>query len=211
MSEDAAPDESLRPALDALAERDADIASAYEACGLPKQRRRSPDFAGLVRTVAAQQVSNSAAAAIIGRLEAALPDLRPETAAAIDLDTAREIGLSRQKLTYIQGIARAVLDGRLNFARLAEADDDTVMAELTALKGVGRWTAEAFLLFGLQRPDVFPAQDLALQVAAKRLKQLPERPTAPALREIAEAWRPYRSAAARFLWHYYRHPGVPEG
>jgi DNA-3-methyladenine glycosylase II len=209
MIEESAPDTELKPPLETLAERDADIAEAYRNCGLPPMRRRSGDFGGLVRTIAAQQVSASAAKAIIERLESALPDLTPRAVAALDLDGARAIGLSRQKHGYIQGIAHAVLNGELDFDALARADDETVMAELTALKGVGRWTAESFLLFGLRRPDVFPAQDLALQMAAKRLKGLAERPSAPALREIADPWRPHRSAAARFLWHIYRHPGAP--
>lgn len=211
MTENDTPDERLRPAIEALAERDADLAEAYAACGLPRTRRHAPDFGGLVRTIAGQQVSASAARAIVQRLESALPGLTADAVAGMDPATAREIGLSRQKVAYIHGIAEEVRAGRLDFASLARADDETVMAELTALKGVGRWTAESFLLFGLQRPDVFPAQDLALQMAAKRLRRLQDRPTAPALRDIAEIWRPYRSAAARFLWHYYRHPGVPSG
>lgn len=211
MMETPEPDETLRPALEALARVDSDVARAYEACGLPPVRRHSPDFGGLVRTVAAQQVSASAARAMIARLDSALPGLRSADVAAMDLETARHIGLSRQKHAYIQGLAQAVLAGELDFEALAEHDDETVMAQLTAQKGVGRWTAESFLLFGLRRPDVFPAQDLALQMAAKRLKGLAERPSPAALRGIAEAWRPYRSAAARFLWHIYRHPGAPEG
>lgn len=209
MIEEPEPDTELQPALETLAARDADIADAYRTCGLPPKRRRAPDFGGLVRTIAAQQVSASAAKAIISRLETALPAVTPDAVARLDAEQAREIGLSRQKHAYITGIAEAVLSGELDFDALAEADDATVMERLTALKGVGRWTAESFLLFGLRRPDVFPAQDLALQMAAKRLKGLAERPSAPALRELAEPWRPYRSAAARFLWHIYRHPGAP--
>jgi DNA-3-methyladenine glycosylase II len=209
MIEESEPDTELQPALETLAERDADIADAYRHCGLPPVRRRAPDFGGLVRTIAAQQVSASAARAIIERLESRLPAITPDAIAELHLDDARAIGLSRQKHAYIQGIANAVLSGELDFDALAQADDDTVMAQLTALKGVGRWTAESFLLFGLRRPDVFPAQDLALQMAAKRLKGLAERPSAPALRELAEPWKPHRSAAARFLWHIYRHPGAP--
>lgn len=209
MIEESEPDERLRPALETLAERDADVARAYAACGLPPVRRRAPDFGGLVRTIAAQQVSASAARAIIARMESALPAMDPAHLAELDGESARRIGLSRQKLGYIRGIAQAVRDGDLDFAMLAEADDETVMARLTALKGVGRWTAESFLLFALERPDVLPAQDLALQMAAKRLKGLAERPGAAALREIARPWQPYRSAASRFLWHIYRHPGAP--
>lgn len=211
MMEHGPTDESLRAALQALAARDCDVARAYGACGLPPLRRREPDFGGLIRIIAAQQVSAQAASAIIARLDSALAPLTPEAVRDLDEDTARQIGFSRQKLRYARGLAEAVLAGDLDFARLAQAPDEAVMAELTACKGVGRWTAEIFLLFALQRPDVFPAQDLALQSAAQRLKGLPERPREPELRELAEGWRPYRSAAARFLWHLYRHPGAPEG
>ncbi len=203
------PDESLRPALEALAARDPHVARGYAACGLPPARRHPPDFGGLVRIIAAQQVSAQAARAIIARLDAALGGITPEAMLALDEDAARAIGLSRQKVRYARGLAEAVRAGELDFEGLARAPDDEVMARLTACKGVGRWTAEIFLLFALQRPDVFPAQDLALQVAAQRLKGLPERPSATGLREVAEDWRPYRSAAARFLWHLYRHPGAP--
>ena len=208
MMETPEPDETLRAAMESLAGQDADIAVAYKSCGLPPVRRARADFAGLVRAIAAQQLSNKAAAAILARLEESVPEVTPPALLALDEDRARQIGLSRQKVRYIHGIAEAVESGRLDFATLAEAPDDEVIAALTGLKGVGVWTAEVFLLFAFQRPDVFPAQDLALQVAGGRLKGLDGRPSAAALREIAEDWRPYRSAAARFLWHYYRHPGV---
>lgn len=202
------PDESLRTAMEALSQQDSDIAEAYDACGLPPLRAMRADFAGLVRAIAAQQLSNKAAAAILARLEEAVPEVTPRALLALDETRGRALGLSYQKIRYIHGIAKAVESGQLDFPALAEAPDEEVIAALTALKGVGTWTAEVFLLFAFQRPDVFPAQDLALQVAGGRLKGLEDRPSAPALREIAEDWRPYRSAAARFLWHYYRHPGV---
>lgn len=209
MHENHHPDERLRPALETLAARDAELARAYAACGLPAHRRQDPSFAGLVRIIAAQQLSNKAAAAIVARLQDAETPLTPEGARELSDDDARRFGLSRPKLRYIRGIAEAVGTGELDFARLAEADDDAVLRQLTALKGVGQWTAEIFLLFALERPDVFPAQDLALQAAGQRLKGLETRPDAGALRDIAEGWRPHRSAAARFLWHLYRHPEAP--
>jgi len=209
MHESRHPDERLRPALDTLAARDPDLARAYAACGLPAHRLQDPSFGGLVRIIAAQQLSNKAAAAIVARLQDAETPLTPEGARELADHDARRFGLSRPKLRYIRGIAEAVHTGELDFDRLAEADDDAVLHQLTALKGVGRWTAEIFLLFALERPDVFPAQDLALQAAGQRLKGLADRPDAPALRGIAEAWRPHRSAAARFLWHLYRHPEAP--
>mgnify|MGYP006421828427 CR=1 FL=1 len=210
MNETPEPDTDLQPALDALAARDADIARALDTCGLPPRREMPGGFAGLARAIVAQQVSAQAARAIMGRLTTALPALTPEAILDLDAEQARAVGLSRPKLGYLQGLARAVAAGDLDFDALAAESDEAVMTRLTAFKGVGRWTAESFLLFGLRRPDVFPAQDLALQHAARRLKALPARPDAAHLRDLAEAWRPWRSAAARFLWHIYRHPGLPE-
>ena len=209
MNESPDPDARLRPPLEALAARDGDIARALAACGLPPRREMPGGFAGLVRAIVAQQVSAQAARAIMARLHAGLPDLTPEAILGLDIESARALGLSRPKLAYLQGLAAAVADGALDLDALAQAPDDSVLARLTAFKGVGRWTAESYLLFALERPDVFPAQDLALQEAARRLKGLPTRPDTARLRDLAEAWRPWRSAAARFLWHIYRHPGVP--
>lgn len=202
-------DESLRPAMQALAEADPALGRAYAACGLPPPRRAEPGFAGLVNMVAAQQLSKHAANAIVERLRARLDPLTPQAFLQLDEAEARALGLSRPKYRYLSGLAERVAGGELDFDALARAEDDEVLARLTAIKGIGTWTAEIFLLFALQRPDVFPAQDLALQASAQRLHALEARPDAKRLRRIAEAWRPYRSAAARFLWHAYRHPGAP--
>ena len=106
-------------------------------------------------------------------------------------------------------MAEAVADGTLNFRRLHRMSDEDAIAALTEVKGIGRWTAEIYLLFSLGRPDIMPAGDLAVCAATQKLKRLRARPDEKRMRRIAEAWRPYRSAAARFLWHYYAHPGVP--
>ena len=204
-------DESLRPAMEALAERDRDIATAYEACGLPPVRRHAPDFGGLIRIMAAQQVSAQAAGAIIGRLEAELPAVTPAGFLALDDEAQKRIGLSRPKQRYGRALAEDILSGRIDLNEIREADDETAAALLMQAKGIGRWTAEVYLLFALQRPDVWPAGDLAVQVAAQKLKGLAERPAGEIMIALADDWRPYRSAAARFLWHLYRHPGVPEG
>lgn len=204
-------DESLRPALEALAERDRDIAAAYEVCGLPPVRRHAPDFGGLIRIMAAQQVSAQAAGAIIGRLDAELPAVTPEAFLALDDEAHKRIGLSRPKQRYGRALAEDLLSGRIDLAAIARADDETAAATLMEAKGIGRWTAEVYLLFALQRPDIWPAGDLAVQVAAQKLKGLPERPVGEVMVALADDWRPFRSAAARFLWHLYRHPGVPEG
>jgi DNA-3-methyladenine glycosylase II len=158
----------------------------------------------LLHVIVAQQVSTHAAKAISDRLEAAMSAPTPEAFMALTDADLRAVGFSRQKVIYGRDLASAFLDGRLSIAKLRRQPDEAVIAAITAIKGLGTWSAEVFLLFNLKRPDVMPAQDLALMVAAQRLKRLQERPSAKELRVIAEPWRPYRSFAARMLWHYYR-------
>src|SRR5690606_6532194 len=166
------PDERLRPALEALAAADPDFAAAYARCGLPAVRRSDPGFAGLIRMIAGQQVSVASARAIIARLEARVQPLTAEAFLALDEAELRAIGLSRPKMRYGRLLAEAVAGGTLDLDGLAGLDDEAAMAMLTALKGIGRWTAEIYLLFALERPDVWPAGDLALCVAAQHLKRL---------------------------------------
>jgi DNA-3-methyladenine glycosylase II len=203
-------DQSLRPALEALAARDADIARAYRVCGLPPVRSRPDGFAGLFTIMCAQQVSTHAAKAIIERLRAAADPLTPARFLALDQAALKRIGLSRQKMRYGRALAEDLLAGRIDLEAVAGLPDEAALERLVEAKGVGRWTAEIYLLFALGRPDVWPVDDLGVRVAAQRLKGLPERPGRDALIEIGQAWRPYRSAAARFLWHFYHHPGVPD-
>ena len=204
------PDESLRPALQALAERDVDIARAYEVCGLPPERRRAPGFAGLLTIMTAQQVSAQAARAIIGRLLTAADPLTPEAFLALDEAALRGIGFSRQKVRYGRALAEDLLAGRIDLDAAARLDDEAAIEHLVRFKGVGRWTAEVYLLFALRRPDVWPVDDLAVCAGVRRLKRLAERPSRDRMLEIGALWRPHRSAAARFLWHFYHHPGVPD-
>lgn len=205
------PDHDLRPALEALAARDRDIARHYATCGLPPVRRRPEGFAGLLHIILAQQVSAASARAIIGRLQAGVRPLTPRRFLKLDDDALRAIGLSRQKMRYGRGLAEDVLSRRLDLKAVAKMDDEAAIEHLVQAKGVGRWTAEIYLLFALGRPDVWPADDLAVQAAAQRLKGLVARPARAEMIELAKSWRPHRSAAARFLWHIYRHPGVPDG
>jgi len=205
------PDETLRPALEALAARDPDIARHYALCGLPPLRRRPLGFAGLAQIIAAQQVSAASANAIIGRLEAALRPFTAEGFLELDESALKAIGLSRPKMRYCRALAEDLLAGRIDLDGLAGLDDEAAIEHLTRAKGIGVWSAEVYLLFALRRPDVWPAGDLAVQVAVQRVKGLEARPNVAEMRALAEPWRPHRSAAARFLWHLYRHPGLPEG
>ncbi len=205
------PDETLRPALEALAARDADIARHYAHCGLPPERGQPAGFAGLARIIAAQQVSAASANAIIGRLEAALCPVTAEGFLELDEAALKAIGLSRPKMRYCRALAEDLLTGRIDLDGLVDLDDQAAIEHLVQAKGIGVWSAEVYLLFALRRPDVWPADDLAVQVAVQRVKGLEARPGRAEMRELAEPWRPHRSAAARFMWHAYHHPGLPDG
>lgn len=211
MTTEPRPDESLKPALEALASRDPDIARHYAVCGLPPRRGHRPGFAGLMHIIVAQQVSAASARAIIERLDAAAQPLTPENFLSLDEAALKTIGFSRQKMRYGRTLAEEVRTGGLDLEGMAAMEDEAAIEHLIRIKGIGRWTAEVYLLFALQRPDIWPAGDLAVQIAAQKLKNLAARPSLKIMQEVAAPWRPYRSAAARFLWHLYRHPGVPEG
>jgi DNA-3-methyladenine glycosylase II len=193
----------LQRALAHLGKADQDFARAIEQVGPPPARSRPAGFLGLLHVIVAQQVSTHAAKAISARLDAALEEGTPEAFLRLTDADLRAIGFSRQKTIYGRDLAAAFLDGRLSMAKLRRQSDDEVIAAVTSVKGLGVWSAEVFLLFGLRRPDVLPAHDLGLIIAAQRMKQLTERPSPGRLRELAEPWRPYRSYAARMLWHYY--------
>ncbi|MFP4209246.1 MAG: DNA-3-methyladenine glycosylase family protein, partial [Wenzhouxiangella sp.] len=168
----------LEQALDDIAVRDRDIARALALVGYPDERRRGgPCFEQFLRIIVGQQLSVKAAATIFGRIESALAgQIEPQRVLALSDDELRALGLSRQKIAYARGLAAAVLEGRLVPDALARLADDEVVEHITRLKGFGRWSAEMFLLFSLGRPDVWPADDLAIQAGIQRLKSLPARP-----------------------------------
>ena len=196
--------ERLRAMLDALAGSDADLARALRRLGYPASRQRDPGFATLLRIILAQQVSTASAAAIWRKLEAALDGLvDPVRFLTLDPTALRAAGFSARKAEYARGLSRAIVEGALDVDGLARLDDTAAIGALVSLRGFGRWSAEIYLLFALGRDDAFPADDLALRIAYQRLKRLDERPGASALRALTEPWRPYRGAAAVFLWHYY--------
>lgn len=160
---------------------------------------------GLLAAIVGQQISNAAAAAIWSRLVALAPPA-PDAKTMLRLpdDALCAAGLSRPKLRYARALADAVVSGRFDPDALDRMADEEAIAALTALPGFGRWTAEIYLLFALERRDVFPAADLALAAATAALKGLPARPSERALRALAEAWAPARGLAARLLWHHWR-------
>lgn len=194
---------SIQSHLEALASREPAFARAVERHGLPEPRNSNRGAVTLLRTIVGQQVSVAAARSMWAKLEAAFgspPDLALLLAASDE--ELRAAGMSRQKAGYIRSLAQLVVSGELDLDRLP-ADDEEAIALLTKIKGVGRWSAEIYLLFAEGRADVWPAGDLAVQVEIGRILGLAERPSEKLLRELAEAWRPYRGVAAIMAWHSY--------
>jgi len=181
------------------------FAAILERAGPPRFRRRRNGFETLLHIILEQQVSIDAAAAMFRRLNTMCQPLWPATFFTLDDATLRSCGFSRQKAAYGRGLAEAVAGGSLDFARLAAAPDDDALAALVALKGIGRWSAEIYLIFALGRADIWPAADLGLQLGAAAELGLAERPAEAALREIGERWRPWRSVAACLFWQSYLH------
>jgi DNA-3-methyladenine glycosylase II len=159
----------------------------------------------LLQAIVGQQISNQAAAAIWRRLHATTSALEPEGLLALPDESLVLAGLSRPKIVYARALAAAFAEGRLSEAGLAGMMDAEAVAAISAVRGMGAWSAEIYLLFALERDDVFPAGDLALAAAAAHLKALPSRPGPAALRRLAEPWQPWRALAARLLWHHWRH------
>jgi DNA-3-methyladenine glycosylase II len=186
-----------------LASREPAFAGVLAKHGMPEPRNSERGAQTLLRTIVGQQVSVAAARSMWAKLEAAFgspPDLR-NLLAATD-EELRAAGMSRQKSGYIRSLAELVISGELDLEKLP-GDDEEAIALLTKIKGIGRWSAEIYLLFAEGRADVFPAGDLAVMVELGRLLGLPDRPNEKQLRELAEPWRPYRGAAAVLAWHSY--------
>ncbi|HLM59128.1 MAG TPA: hypothetical protein VK422_23690 [Pyrinomonadaceae bacterium] len=196
-------EKTLARAVGLLARRDADLARVVAEYGWPPLWAREQGFPTLVHVILEQQVSLASARAAFDRLGALASPLTPETFLRLDDAQLRRAGFSRQKTAYARGLAQALDEGSLDLAALARLGDDEAKAVLLRLKGVGEWTADIYLLMALLRPDAWPAKDLALAVAVREVKRLPAPPTPPELEAVGDAWRPYRAAAARILWHYY--------
>ena len=194
----------LKSSIDALAAAEPAFAEGLARAGYPEPRIREPGYETLLRTIVGQQVSVAAAQSIWNKLAAALGDLTdPKIVAAASDETLRAAGLSRQKASYARSLAEEVTSGRLDLANLS-SDDEEAIAQLVRVKGIGRWSAEIYLLFAEGRPDIWPAGDLAVQIEIGRMMGQEERPSEKQLRAWAEPWRPHRGAAAIFAWHHYK-------
>ena len=195
--------EDLALHLAALASVDPRFAQVSRQAGEVPLRRLDPGFKGLFWVITGQQISTAACRAIFARCETALGGFTAECVAAADDALLREAGQSTSKIRTLRAAANAVLAGEVILDRLTELEAEAAIAHLVAVKGIGRWTAEVFLLFALGHTDIFPAGDLALKEGARLAFALPERPAEKTLAALAESWRPHRSAAARLLWAYY--------
>ncbi len=197
-------DETMAEGLAYLSARDADLARIVDQFGPPTLRRQPPGFATILQIILGQQVSRSAAAAMYNKLCAAIGPPQPAAFLTLDDEKLRSIGFSRQKTRYGRALATALVEERLDLDRLGRSDDDTVRAELTALPGIGAWSAEIYLLFALRRSDAWPASDLGVIVGAQKVKRLDDRPSKREMDAIAEEWRPWRGLATFLLWRGYQ-------
>ncbi|MEW4468895.1 DNA-3-methyladenine glycosylase 2 family protein [Parasphingorhabdus sp. JC815] len=195
--------ETIRASLDMIRKVEPRFEKAIAAAGYPEPRINPPGYQTLLRTIVGQQVSVAAATSVWNKLEALLGEGCPaEKLIATDFDALRACGLSRQKQGYARSLAELIMSGELDLDNLPDGDEEAI-ALLTKIKGIGRWSAEIYLLFALGRPDIWPAGDLAIQAGAGSILGHDTRPSEKELREIAIPWSPHRGAVAIFIWHHY--------
>ena len=193
----------IKTALDSIAINDAELATALADIGYPEPRIRPTGFATFFNIIVSQQLSTKVAATIMQRARDLLPELNAHTVLALPDGALREIGLSGRKVEYVSGLAEAIINGEFSPEALDDMDDDAVREAIIALRGFGPWSAEIYLMFSLQRTDIFPSGDLALLIGLKNLKQLAEKPTPQQAQALVAHWSPWRSVGSLFLWHYY--------
>ena len=193
--------------LNQIAKIDSSVKLGLAQVGYPAPRIRPEGFETFLSTIVGQQISTEAAAAIMSRVRTLLPEMRADCLLQLPDGELRKAGLSGRKVEYALGLAQAIVEGRLIPASLSEMSDQQAIDSITMLRGFGIWSAEIYLMFCLNRQDIFPAADLALQVGLQKLKGLEQRPDPKQARELIQHWAPWRSAGSLFLWHYYR--GAP--
>lgn len=203
MTRDVLTEDTLAKAAKHLARRDKDLAGILKTYGPPPLWARRAGFETLVHIILEQQVSLASAASMLARLKRNVIPFQPARMIELGEGHLKSLGLTRQKTAYCLHLAESLTDKRLRLSQLSRMSDLEAKAALMEIKGLGSWSADVYLLMVLLRPDIFPATDLALVTAVTKLKQVPTRPTTDQLLQMAEAWRPYRSVAARMLWQYY--------
>lgn len=196
--------QDIEKGMKALIEVDSDIARAYQAIGAPPLRIKENSFESLLSIIISQQISTNAASTIMARVSLLVTEMTGEALLKINDQSLRDAGLSWQKVAYAKGLAKAISEQSLNIEKLESQTDEDVITAITNLRGFGRWSAEVYLIFSLNRTDIFPADDLALLISLGRLKRLKDKPTQKNARDLVQHWAPNRSVGALFLWHYYR-------
>ena len=195
---------TIRKGIDAIAANDRDVRRALVKIGYPEDRNWPDGFATLVSIIVSQQLSTKAANAILSRIHKLLPELTPEKLLSKRATTLRKAGLSERKVEYLRSLSLAIKRDEFNPDALKKMDDKDAIDSICGLYGLGEWSAEIYLIFALGRKDIFPANDLALQIALQKLKKLEERPRPKAARTLVEHWLPNLSFGSLFLWRYYQ-------
>jgi len=194
---------NYRSFCDELGSRDTDLQHIIDTYGYPPFWSRTNSFESLVHIILEQQVSLAAANSALNKLKEQVQEITPARILLLTDEEMRACYVSRQKNGYIKYMAEAIIGGQLNLEEFPSLPDDEIRAKLTALKGIGNWTADVYMISALHRADIFPIGDLAAVNALKRVKGLPKEATQEQLLAIAENWKPYRTLAAKLLWHYY--------
>lgn len=197
----------LNSDINQIAKLDKDVKDVLGTFGYPAPRVRPQGFDTFLSTIVGQQISTEAAAAIMSRIRRILPELTEQALLDLPAGALREAGLSGRKVEYAQGLASEIIKGNFDIQGLTGLSDEAAIESIASIRGFGAWSAEIYLMFCLQRRDIFPSADLALQVSLQKLKKLEHRPSPLQARKLIEHWSPYRSAGSLFLWHYYR--GAP--
>ena len=194
---------TLTEAVHYLCQKDERLASVVDQYGKPPLWSRDEGFATLIHIILEQQVSLSSAKAAFDKLLQKLGDIRPDLFLQLSDEELKSVGFSRQKSRYGRELAQAILDGSLDLDSLQTLPDKEVSKQITGIKGIGPWTANIYLLMALRRPDIWPDGDLALELAIQYLYIRKKRPTVKSARKMSTRWKPWRSVAARILYHYY--------
>jgi DNA-3-methyladenine glycosylase II len=196
-------EQNLALACESLARSDSDLAFIYKTYGTPPLWKREESFPTLVHIILEQQVSLASARSAFEKLKERLGEITPEAVLSLSDTDMKQAYFSRQKTVYVRELAGAIIEKRLDLERLQSLSNEDVKTELKKIKGIGDWTSDIYLLMAMSRPDVMPKGDLALHIAYKKLKNLEHAPHSEEFQQLAEGWKPFRSVAARLLWHFY--------
>ncbi|WP_409439283.1 DNA-3-methyladenine glycosylase family protein [Psychromonas sp. GE-S-Ul-11] len=199
-------EQTIARGMQALSLLDEDIAAAFKELGPPSHRSRPAGFETFLSTIVGQQLSTKVAAIIMQRLINLMGSVTPTRLIEIEDQALRDVGLSWRKVEYVKRLANAIITNSLDIESLSDLSDQDAIIEIMQLKGFGRWSAEIYLIFSLNRQDIFPADDLGILLGLAKLKGLPEKPTPKQARQMVEHWQGWRSFGSLFLWQYYHQP-----